>query len=55
MKMLPSNLKTKLYQYIYSEAIRAIVFLQNRHYKFYEDFLDKLKPLRKHKGDIVTK
>jgi hypothetical protein len=55
LRILPSNLKTSIAVFLYRDAIHSVKFLQNRDHTFYESYLDKLRPLRINKNDIILK
>eukprot|EP00347_Sterkiella_histriomuscorum_P004458 403360386 len=53
LRILPTNLKTQLAIFLYKDAINAIKFLQNRKNTFYEQYLDKLKPMRFDRDTVI--
>ncbi|CDW73868.1 UNKNOWN [Stylonychia lemnae] len=53
LRILPTNLKTQLAIFLYKDAINVIKFLQGRKNTFYEQYLDKLKPMRFDRGSII--
>jgi CRP-like cAMP-binding protein len=52
-KLLPATLKIQLSKFLNRDAIALVPFLQNRPDTFYLNYLEKLKPMRFDKGDVV--
>ena len=53
LRILPTSLKTQLAIFLYKDAINTIKFLRGRKNTFYEQYLDKLKPMRFDGGSII--
>lgn len=52
-KLLPATLKIQLSKFRYEKFINVVPFLQDRPDTFYLNYLDKLKPMRFEKGEII--
>ena len=52
-EVLPASLKIQLIRFLNAEAIKAIDFLKNRSDTFYLNYLEKFKPMRFDKDDII--
>jgi len=51
--LLPASLKIQLTRFLNKDAIERIPFLQNRADTFYLNYLEKFKPMRFDKDDII--
>jgi hypothetical protein len=53
LRVLPANLKIKLVKFMYRETIQQIPLVQDRHDTFYLHYLEKLKPMRFEKEELL--